>query len=260
MGTRHFNLGRLDPQQVCTLVVSILKAAVLLVACWGWKQRLEAGGKQTVAIRWDLYVIITTELGRGRPALELARQALAGGATAIQLREKNLPARDLVELGREMRQLTRAAGAAFIINDRLDIALAVAADGLHIGQDDLPARVARQLLGPDRILGVSAGTIAEARQAEADGADYLGVGSIFATGSKGDAGEPIGPDGLKAIRAAVGIPVVGIGGINSRNAAAVIAAGADGVAVISAVIGAPDVAAAARELLTAVRQARRRER
>lgn len=206
--------------------------------------------------QWDLYVIITTDLSGGRPALELVRQALAGGATAIQLREKKLPARDLVELGREIRKLTRAAGATFIVNDRLDVALAVEADGLHIGQEDLPARVARQLLGPGRILGVSTGTIAEARQAEADGADYLGVGSIFATGSKGDAGEPIGPAGLKVIRAAVTIPIVGIGGINSHNAAAVIAAGADGVAVISAVLGAPDVAAAARELAAAVRQAR----
>ncbi|GEA18536.1 thiamine phosphate synthase [Moorella sp. E306M] len=205
---------------------------------------------------WDLYVIITTELGGGRPTLELVRQSLAGGATAIQLREKDLPARELVELGREIRELTRAAGATFIINDRLDIALAVEADGVHLGQEDLPARVARELLGPGKILGVSTGTVAEARQAVADGADYLGVGSIYATKSKGDAGEPIGLAGLKAIRAAVTIPVVAIGGINTSNAADVIAAGADGVAVVSAVIGAPDVAAAAKELLAAVRRAR----
>lgn len=202
---------------------------------------------------WDLYVIITTNLGGGRPALELVRQALAGGATAIQLREKDLPARELVALGREIRRLTRAAGATFIVNDRLDVALAVDADGVHIGQEDLPARIARQLLGAGKILGISTGTVLEARQAVADGADYLGVGSIYATRSKGDAGEPIGLAGLKAIRAAVTIPVVAIGGINSNNAADVIAAGADGVAVVSAVIGAPDVAAAARELLAAVR-------
>ncbi|KYH33402.1 thiamine-phosphate synthase [Moorella mulderi DSM 14980] len=205
---------------------------------------------------WDLYVIITTNLGGGRPTLELVRQALAGGATAIQLREKDLPARELVELGREIRQLTRAAGATFIVNDRLDVALAVEADGVHIGQEDLPARVARELLGPGKILGVSTGTVLEARQAVADGADYLGVGSIYATRSKEDAGEPIGLAGLKAIRAAVTVPLVAIGGINSNNAAEVIAAGADGVAVVSAVIGAPDVAAAARELLAAVRRAR----
>ncbi|QGP91416.1 Thiamine-phosphate synthase [Neomoorella glycerini] len=205
---------------------------------------------------WDLYVIITTNLGGGRPTLELVRQALAGGATAIQLREKDLPARELVELGREIRQLTHAAGATFIVNDRLDVALAVEADGVHIGQEDLPARVARELLGPGKILGVSTGTVLEARQAVADGADYLGVGSIYATKSKEDAGEPIGLAGLKAIRAAVTIPLVAIGGINSSNAADVIAAGADGVAVVSAVIGAPDIAAAARELLAAVRRAR----
>lgn len=206
---------------------------------------------------WDLYVVITTKLGGGRPTLELVRQALAGGATAIQLREKDMPAREMVELGREIRTLTRAAGAAFIVNDRLDVALAVDADGLHIGQEDLPARVARKLLGPGKILGVSTGTVLEARQAVADGADYLGVGSIFATKSKGDAGEPIGLAGLKAIRAAVDVPIVAIGGIDAGNVAEVIAAGADGVAVVSAVIGAPDVAAAARELLSAVRRARR---
>ncbi|WP_434075036.1 thiamine phosphate synthase [Moorella naiadis (nom. illeg.)] len=206
--------------------------------------------------QWDLYVIITTKLGGGRPTLELVQAALAGGATAIQLREKDLPAREQVELGLAIRELTRAAGATFIINDRLDVAQAVAADGLHIGQEDLPAPVARKLLGPDKILGVSTGTVAEARQAEADGADYLGVGSIYATGSKGDAGEPIGPAGLRAIKEAVKIPVVGIGGINASNAAAVIAAGAAGVAVISAVISAPDVAAAARRLREVVIQAR----
>ncbi|MDN5361914.1 MAG: thiamine-phosphate pyrophosphorylase [Moorella sp. (in: firmicutes)] len=206
--------------------------------------------------QWDLYVIVTTKLGGGRPTLELVRAALAGGATAIQLREKDLPAREQVELGRAIRELTRAAGATFIVNDRLDVVQAVEADGLHIGQEDLPAPIARQLLGPDKILGVSTGTIAEARQAEADGADYLGVGSIYATGSKGDAGEPIGPEGLRAIKEAVNIPVVGIGGINAGNAAAVIAAGAAGVAVISAVIGAPDVAAAARRLREVVTRAR----
>ncbi|MDN5344781.1 MAG: thiamine-phosphate pyrophosphorylase [Clostridia bacterium] len=205
---------------------------------------------------WDLYVIITTSLGGGRPTLELVRQALAGGATAIQLREKELPARQLVALGREIRELTRSAGATFIIDDRLDVALAVEADGVHIGQEDLPAAIARRLLGPGRILGVSVGTVDQARQAVADGADYLGVGTLFATSSKGDAGEPIGLAGLKAIREAVTVPIVGIGGINSSNAAGVMAAGADGVAVISAVIGAPDITAAARELLAAVRQSR----
>lgn len=206
--------------------------------------------------QWDLYVIITTELGGGRPTLELVRQSLAGGATAIQLREKDLPARKLVELGRVIRELTRDAGAAFIINDRLDVALAVEADGLHIGQEDLPATIARQLLGPDKILGVSVGTVAEARQAAADGADYIGAGPLYATKSKGDTGSPIGLKGLRAIRAAVAIPIVGIGGINASNAAEVIAAGADGIAVISAVIGAPDITTAARRLLAEARRAK----
>jgi len=214
-------------------------------------------GRTAIAmVQWDLYVIITTGLGGGRPALELVRQSLTGGATAIQLREKDLPARKLVELGRVIRELTWDAGAVFIVNDRLDVALAVEADGLHIGQEDLPATIARQLLGPGKILGVSVGTVAEARQAAADGADYIGAGPLYATSSKRDTGSPIGPEGLRAIRAAVTIPIVGIGGINDSNAAEVIAAGADGISVISAVIGAPDITTAARRLLAEARRAK----
>ncbi|MGB9662452.1 MAG: thiamine phosphate synthase [Moorellaceae bacterium] len=204
-------------------------------------------------MQYDLYVVTSSELSRGRSTVEVVRQALAGGATVIQLREKNWPARDLVELGRELRRLTREAGAGFIVNDRLDVALAVDADGVHLGQEDLPARIARRLLGEGKVLGVSVGTVAEALEAVAAGADYLGVGPIFATGSKADAGEPVGVELIKVIRERVTVPLVAIGGINRHNAAGVIAAGADGIAVISAVVSADDVCAAAAELLAVVR-------
>jgi thiamine-phosphate pyrophosphorylase len=157
-----------------------------------------------------------------------------------------------------MRDLTRAAGALLIVNDRLDVALAAEADGLHVGPDDLPVAVARRLLRPGMILGASAGTVEEAIAAERDGADYLGVGAVYeARGSKADAGAPVGPARVRAIRGAVRIPIVGIGGIKAENATAVIEAGADGVAVITAVVAAPDIAAAAARIVEAVRSARR---
>ncbi|HBT48029.1 MAG TPA: thiamine phosphate synthase [Peptococcaceae bacterium] len=207
---------------------------------------------------YDLYVVTSSELSCGRQTLEVVREALAGGATVIQLREKNWTARTMVEVGREIRKLTREAGAGFIVNDRLDVALAVEADGVHLGQDDLPASVARRLLGRGRILGVSVGSVDEALEAQAAGADYLGVGPIFATGSKADAGQPVGPELISALKKIVSIPLVAIGGINRENAPEVVAAGADGVAVISAVVGARDVRLAAAELLAVIRAAKER--
>lgn len=210
-------------------------------------------------MRFDpsLYVIADRALGRDRPLEDIVAAAIRGGATMIQLREKTLSVRGTVALARRLQEITRPAGVPLIINDRADVALAIDADGVHVGQDDLPVADARRLLGPDRIVGVSAGTIAEAVAAEADGADYVGVGSIFPTGSKSDAGEAIGPEGLAQVRAAVHIPVVAIGGITAANAAEAIQAGAAGVAVISAVVGADDVREAARRLAEVVRAARK---
>lgn len=209
--------------------------------------------------RWDLYVI-TDERLSGRSHEEQAREALAGGAGIIQLRDKSATTRRLYEAALALRTLTRAAGALFIVNDRVDIALAADADGVHVGPDDLPVAVARRLL-PGRLVGVSAGTVAEAVAAERDGADYLGVGAIYeARGSKADAGSPVGPERIAQIRAAVRLPIVGIGGIKAANAAPVIGAGADGVAVITGVVAAPDIAAAARELLAVVQAAKQHRR
>ena len=184
--------------------------------------------------------------------IDAVRLAVRGGATAVQLRDKGASTRDMIELGRALLALTRPAGIPLIVNDRADVALAIDADGVHVGQDDIPAPLARQIIGPERILGVSAGTVEEARQAEREGADYLGVGDVYGTPTKADAGVPIGLSGLAEIARAVSIPVVAIGGITLANAAATIATGASGVAVISAVIGAPDPEQAARQLLRAV--------
>ena len=206
----------------------------------------------------DVYVITDAALSRGRSHVQVAAEAIRGGADAIQLRDKSASTRELVEVGFALRQLTREAGVLFIVNDRADVALAVDADGVHVGQDDMPAAIARRLLGPSKIIGVSAATPEEARQAKADGADYLGVGAIYATASKADAGLPTGPGLLGEIKQAVDLPIVAIGGVNVHNAAEAIRAGADGVAVISAVVSAPDIAQATRTLRAVVEEAKTR--
>ncbi len=205
----------------------------------------------------SLYVITDRLLARGRSPLEVADKAIEGGATCIQLREKDasVTTRELFNLAEKLRVLTREKGVALIINDRLDIALSVGADGVHLGQDDLPLGVARRLLLPGMILGASAGDPRQAREAQDLGAAYLGTGAVFGTATKPDAGEPIGPAALAAVCRSVEIPVVGIGGIDATNAREVIAAGAAGVAVISSVVGAADVAAAARRIALEVSSA-----
>lgn len=209
-------------------------------------------------VDWGLYVITDAKLSRGRSHLEVIRAAIAGGATVVQYREKEGTTRQMMEEARALRELARQAGVPFIVNDRVDIALAVDADGVHVGQDDMPAPLARKLMGPEKIVGVSVDNLEQALQAERDGADYVGAGPILATPTKPDAAPPIGLEGLAEICRQVSIPVVAIGGINETNAAAVIAAGAAGVAVVSAVVAAPDVEAAARRLREIVDTARAR--
>lgn len=193
-----------------------------------------------------LYVITDHGLARGRDEVAVVRAALKGGATAIQLRGKGQDARALCELGRALLRETQAAGALLFVNDRLDVAQAIGADGVHLGQDDLPCADARRIAGPGLLIGVSAESPRLAAAAKSDGADYVGTGSVYATSSKPDAGEPIGLPGLQAVVEATDLPVVAIGGISASNAAPCLAAGACGVAVISAVIGAQDPEAAAR--------------
>ena len=207
---------------------------------------------------WRVYVIADASGDRGRSHLEIAEAAIRGGATAIQLRMKDEPARLMVETARRLATLCQTAGVTFIVNDRVDVAMIVEADGVHVGQDDLPAEDVRRLLGRGVLLGVSAATVQEARAAERAGADYLGVGAIYATATKADAGAPVGLARIRELRRAVGLPLVAIGGISADNAAQVIAAGAQGVAVVSAVTLAEDMAAAARQIRREVDGARER--
>ncbi|MGE5698768.1 MAG: thiamine phosphate synthase [Deltaproteobacteria bacterium] len=198
---------------------------------------------------WRLYVITDERVGRGRSHLQIAEGAIRGGADAIQLRDKEASGGRLFSLALGLRRLTREARIPFIVNDRLDVAMAVGADGVHVGQDDLPASVARRILGPGKILGVSAETVEEALAAQKDGADYLGVGPVFeARGTKADAGAPLGLELIARIRKGCGLPIVAIGGINAENARSVREAGADAVAVISAIASADDISRAAMHL------------
>ena len=198
---------------------------------------------------WRLHVLTDRKTSRGRSHLQVAEAAIAGGADVLQLRDKEASSGQLYREGLLLRKLTRDAKVPFIVNDRLDIALAVDADGLHVGQTDLPASVARRILGPGKILGVSVETVEEAIRAEKDGADYLGVGPVFeARGTKPDTCEPLGVDCIARIRRHCRLPIVAIGGINAENARKVREAGADGAAVISAIVSADDISQATRKL------------
>jgi thiamine-phosphate pyrophosphorylase len=207
-------------------------------------------------VDWSVYVITDRRVAGDRSILDVVRAAIRGGASVVQLREKTATTREMVELGQALHAITRPAGTPLIVNDRLDVALAIAAEGVHVGHDDMPVGLARRLIGPDLLLGASPETVGEARQMERDGADYLGVGDVYGTPSKSDAGAPIGVEGLAEVIRAVSIPVVAIGGITVENAGAVIQAGAAGVAVISTVVSAPDPEAAAgrlREMVNVMR-------
>jgi len=211
---------------------------------------------EELASRLALHVLTDREWSRGRDMLSVASAALDGGATVIQLRDKIASTRVLIEEGLALRALTRERGALLIVNDRVDVALAVEADGAHVGQDDMPAGLARLLLGPDRILGVSAVNMEEAEEASAGGADYLGVGPIFPSLGKTDAGPATGVELLTELARRYTTPLVAIGGITAENATEVVRAGACGVAVITAVVYAEDITAASRQLRLAVDTAR----
>ncbi|HEX5529309.1 MAG TPA: thiamine phosphate synthase [Methylomirabilota bacterium] len=198
-----------------------------------------------------LYAILDRSVARGRDLPGLLDAVLAGGCRLVQLREKTMPLDELLPLARRLARRCREAGALLIVNDRADLALAVGADGLHVGQDDLPARQARGLLRPNMILGVSTHDPEQARRAVADGADYVAVGSIFPTPTKAGF-QLVGPELIRRVRPEVPVPLVAIGGITADNAAAVLGAGADAVAVISALCAAPDPEAATRAFLARI--------
>ena len=198
-------------------------------------------------VDYSLYLVTDRNLLKGKDLPTSIEEAIAGGVTVIQLREKELGSREFFNVAVQVKAVTDRYHVPLIINDRLDIALAVDAAGLHIGQDDLPVAVARKLLGPEKILGVSACTVGEAVTAQMDGADYLGVGAVFPTGTKRDARQ-VTLDTLRLIKDRVKIPVVAIGGINQENASLVLHEKVDGIAIVSAILGAPDSRRAARNL------------
>ena len=199
------------------------------------------------AAAMQLYAVTDSRWLKGSTLATAVEKALAGGVTCVQLREKQLPFDEFLRTAKEIKTLCQSYQVPFIVDDNLDIALACDADGLHIGQNDMPAAKARQLLGPDKILGVSAQTIKQAVAACQDGADYLGVGAIFPTGTKTDAVE-VPLDTLKAITAAVNIPVVAIGGIGADNIAQLSGTGIAGAAVVSAIFAQEDIKKAAANL------------
>lgn len=202
--------------------------------------------------RLALQVLTDRDWSLGRSMLEVAEAAIDGGATTIQLRDKDADIRTLIEEGKALRKLTQQRNVLLIVNDRVDVALAIEADGVHVGQNDMPGELARKLIGPDRILGISAGSMDEAVAAAAAGADYLGVGPIFATHGKTDAGVPVGLELLTELKRRYTTPLIAIGGITVENAGAVIRAGASGIAVITAVVNAVDVTEATRVLAQAI--------
>ena len=195
-----------------------------------------------------LYAIVDP-LDTGRDPVALAAALLQGGARLVQLRLKQASSRELTAVAAEIAPLARAAGAVFIVNDRADVARLVDADGVHVGADDLSVAAARRVLGPGRVVGVSTHAVDEAIAAEAAGADYVAVGPVYATTSKAGALPARGLDLVRAVRTALRCPVVAIGGITAHTAAAVLAAGADAVAMIGELVRAHDPALAVREVL-----------
>mgnify|MGYP000423697381 FL=1 len=200
-------------------------------------------------IDYTLYLVTDRSVMSAKSLEQAVEQAIQGGCTVVQLREKYASSREFFETAQRVKQITDSYHIPLIINDRTDICLAVNAAGIHIGQQDLPAKIVRSMVGPDKIIGVSAATLSEAIQAEQDGADYLGVGAMFATSTKTNT-RPVTIERLTQIKQAVQIPVVAIGGIQSSNAATLTKTGIDGIAVVSAILAQENITHAAEQLKT----------
>ncbi len=206
----------------------------------------------------SLYLITDRTLCGARGVLDTVHEAIAGGVTVVQLRDPEAKTRALVEEARALLALLRPAGIPFIVNDRVDVALAVDADGVHVGQNDMTAADARRLIGPRRILGLSITGVADLDGVDPAAVDYLGVGPIYASPTKPDAAPPMALGGLRTIAARTRLPIVAIGGLHAGNAEEAVAAGADGIAVVSAICAAADPGGAARELRDLVKAAKAR--
>lgn len=198
-------------------------------------------------VDYSLYLVTDSKIRSRSQMEEWVQQAILGGVTLVQLREKDLSTREFFQAAVGMKTVTQRYNIPLLINDRLDIALAAEADGLHIGQSDLPADIAKRLLGEGKILGLSAENLEEAKQAEAEGADYVGVGAVFPTATKTDASF-VTKETLNTIKSALSIPVVAIGGINKQNIGQLCDSGIDGVAVVSAIMGSENPKEAAQIL------------
>jgi thiamine-phosphate pyrophosphorylase len=208
----------------------------------------------------SLYLVTDRLLAGGRPLVDVVPRAVAGGVTVVQVREKDASAREYLSVLRDVKRVLDPLNVPLFVNDRVDVALAAGAAGIHVGQQDMPCADVRRLVGPSSIIGVSVSTPQEAEQAEAEGADYLGISPVFVTPTKSDTPDATGLEGLRAIRRATRLPLVAIGGIHAGNAAGVVAAGADGVAVVSAIMSAQDPEGAARALLGEVERGREAKR
>ncbi len=199
-----------------------------------------------------LHILTDTVLQSRFSHMEITRLAIAGGADTIQYRQKSGTTREMIEIARNMKRLCSEAGVTFIVNDRLDVAIAAEADGVHLGQDDFPIPMARELLGEGRIIGGSAATLDEARKCLSEGADYVGFGPVYPTSSKDDAGPVSGIDILKQVVEIIPLPIIAIGGVGAENIPDVMRAGAHGIAVISAVCCQEDPEEATRAIYQAL--------
>ncbi|GAF24025.1 MULTISPECIES: thiamine phosphate synthase [Shouchella] len=205
---------------------------------------------------FQLYVITGEAFHKGKELVTVMEDAIKGGADFIQLRDKTSSRKEVFEKAKQLKELCRSYEIPFIVNDYIDIAMAVDADGVHVGQDDMPLAHVRKLVGDDKIIGVSTHKLEEALEAERGGADYIGVGPIFKTNSKEDVVDPVTTSYIKEIKANLSIPFVAIGGIKTHNVREVIEAGADAVCVITEVVAADDVQAAAERLTKAINEAK----
>ncbi len=211
------------------------------------------------AIDYSLYLVTDRELSMGRSNLSIVRSAVQGGVSCVQIREKNCSTREFIEETLILKEFLKKQNIPLFVNDRVDVAMAVGADGVHLGQKDLPFLMAKKIVGDSMIVGISAETPEDASRAEKEGADYIGVGPIYLTSTKADTGEPLGLDGLLHIRRLVKIPIVAIGGLNPSNAKSAIQCGADGIAVVSAIVSAKNPETAARELKKIIIKAKNNE-
>lgn len=207
-------------------------------------------------IDYGLYLVTDKALSRGRSLKDVVVEAVFGGVTSVQVRAKDDSTRDFIEQARSIQPFLAEKKVPLIINDRIDVAQAVGADGVHLGQSDMPIEMARAIVGHGTVIGISAECLEHAIDAEKAGADYIGASAVFATPTKTDIAPPLGLEGLQQICEAVTIPVVAIGGINVFNSADVIAAGADGIAVVSAIVSADDCRKAAQTLSAIIQSSR----